>query len=175
MPRFNQLSFLLFTILLAAVILSGCTQSEEEVLAETETAVEEEFSAQPAEPNKTTKLMEFYVPENMSMESEDGNNFVLAEEDQQYLLFFNQLEDEASEALYKDIARAEESLLLESFKEDGRFGFIKVISVGDNGYEVITGIGGAKITAETERDELAEDSRKMMKIIRSIQKKEQKE
>ncbi len=175
MPRLNQLIFILITILTAAAFLSGCTQSEEDVLAETETAVKEEFNANPTEPNKNTKLMEFYVPQDMKIESEDGNNFVLSEDGQQFLLFFNQLEDETSQALYKDLAKAEEPLLLESFKGDGRFGFLSVIPAGDKEYEVTTGIGGAKITTETKMNELAADSRKMMKIIRSIVKKEQEE
>ena len=55
-----------------------------------------------------------------------------------------------------------------TFEQNGRFGFAAIIENSEEKYELITSIGGIKLTTISEQQDIAKNLEKMMLIVRSI-------
>ncbi|WP_181349923.1 hypothetical protein [Thalassobacillus sp. CUG 92003] len=160
-------------IFLVGFILSGCNwfMSEEDALEKAEENSEKTFKREAIEPNYKSDSFGMYVPETMAVEDESENNIVLSEEeDQNFILFYNAMEEQSSRLNYKTAASAQnEALLLESFETEGRFGYVRVLPMNEEErYELQVGIGGTKMTTFTKKAQLPEDAEKMMEIVNSL-------
>ncbi|MFC4321121.1 hypothetical protein [Litchfieldia salsa] len=150
-------------------LLVGCSASVDEVIKETETTTEEAFKADPIEPNQTETTFSYFLPSDMKEETVEENNLILQKGKQLFILFVNPNEEKSSEELYQStVAQTESDLLNETFKDDKRFGYIKVEEVEEDSYQLSIGIGGVKMTTVTKLNKIEENAEKMMQIVSSV-------
>ncbi|UOR11895.1 hypothetical protein [Halobacillus amylolyticus] len=163
--------FFLLTLLLG--FSSGCGKmlSEKEAIFQTKEASEEAFKHSDVKPNFNGQALSLYLPTSMEIKEQTNNNMILTGGDNQtYILFFNLMENQTSRLNYKVASSKENNLLLESYRDDSRFSYVRVLPVNDsNEYELQVSVGGVKITTYAEKGELASDSEKMMDIVNSVQ------
>ncbi|PAV30117.1 hypothetical protein CIL05_06535 [Virgibacillus profundi] len=155
--------FLLF------VTLSGCSmKSEEETITDTKDIAENTFMDDtPIESNYEFKGNSFYLPSGLEEKSGDENNLVLEDGDQTYIVFNNNNEEPLSQ-LHYNAAQDKNALLLESFSDENKFGYIRLQPDEGEGYELQIGIGGVKITTYTTKGKMEEDTEELMKVAKSI-------
>lgn len=149
-------------------LITACSPSQKEAFSATLTAVEQEFNKDAASPNKKAGNYDAYIPENMEVQTEDKNNFLIDDGDHTYILFINPLEPKNSKILFKVLQEENKSILLDSFVQKKEFGFINISSMDKKEYEVVVGIGGVKMTTVTKIGDLEETARLMMKMVKSI-------
>ncbi|WP_174614077.1 hypothetical protein [Virgibacillus ihumii] len=161
---------LIVAVLFLTAVLFGCSfQSEEEAVNDAEKSAEAVFNSnKTAEANHEMDGFSLYLPDRMEVKETGKNNVILKDGDQTYIVFHNSLEGAASQLGYKT-AKTESALLLESFKDDNKFGYIRIRSHDEeDNYELQVGLGGVKITTYTTKDQLDNDSKALMKVARSI-------
>ncbi|SEU07836.1 hypothetical protein SAMN05421676_11822 [Salinibacillus kushneri] len=152
------------------VFLSGCFLSEDKALENAHEAAEKSFNGEAQETNQKIDVISLHLPDNMEINGSSNNNVFLQSENQQYLLFYNQFEGANSHYLFDGIQSREDSLMVESFEDDSRFGFIAVFPNSEKAhYELQVGIGGAKITTITTKEKLEQEAKEMMDIINSVE------
>ncbi|GIN88144.1 hypothetical protein J6TS2_45300 [Heyndrickxia sporothermodurans] len=88
-----------------------------------------------------------------------------------YILFYNQNEKQVSEVVYKMSVPEKNVNIKETFYKDNQFGYLIVSKVKKDIYEVITEIGGIKMTTESKIGNVTKNAEKMMKIVKSVQYK----
>ncbi|WP_404453695.1 hypothetical protein LG329_04090 [Virgibacillus necropolis] len=154
---------------LVFILLAGCSlKSEKEALKDTEEAAKQTFnSSEDIETNKKLENFSLYLPEDLSVKEATASNVILKNGDQTYIVFYNKLEGPTSKLNYKS-AQRDEALLIKSFEDPEKFGYIRVLSSEDDKYELQVGIGGVKITTYTDKSSMDEDGKNLMKIARSI-------
>ncbi|MCP8617155.1 hypothetical protein [Salirhabdus salicampi] len=164
MYRYKYLLLILF------VILAGCSLlSEEQVLKNAEESAEAVFKDKPVETNQTIDDVTLYLPEELEIKGSSDNNVVLESKGGTYLLFYSQFENEMSQLLYQEVEKEENHLLLKSFQENDRFGYISVLPYKtEDMYDLQVGIGGVKLKTLTNKADLEEEAEKMMRIVRSV-------
>jgi len=162
-----KISFLLsFTIFL----LFGCSLSTQEVKEATLDVIEKAFQEEPIKSNQTIDNISFYLPKSIEIESSSGNNIILSEGNQQYILFINKNEEKTSDLLYqKGLDSSVEIIIDETKVTENEYKYTIVNKLSDDTYEVIAGLGGAKITTLVESQDVAESVQKMIDIIQSVQ------
>lgn len=159
-----------FTVTLSTILLFGCSLSKEEVENEAMSVIKEAFQASPATANETVEQFSFYLPESFKVESHSGNNLILKEGSQTYILFLNPNEKRTSTLLYeKAIDSAVELVIDETSESDREFKYTIVNKIDDKTYEIIAGIGGVKVTTHVESSKVAESAKKMVEIVQSVQ------
>ncbi|WP_456277957.1 hypothetical protein [Bacillus sp. AK128] len=160
----------LIYIAFACFLLVGCASIEER-LAETETATTEAFEAGPRGVNMEEDEFTYYLPSSVERESSEEFNIILTEGDQTYILFVNPLEEKTSKIVYESSLSTAEYLLNKTYENEESFGFINVLPLEDEQYEIVVGVGGTKITTVTEEKNIAESAEKMMLIVNSVRLK----
>ncbi|WP_339228440.1 hypothetical protein NSQ77_01485 [Oceanobacillus sp. FSL K6-2867] len=153
----------------AIMLLAGCgLKSEEEALAGAKEAAETAFySEAPIETNYEMENKSIYIPDQLEVESKDESNLVLVDGKQTYIVFYNELEPASSEMNF-EAAQTDQGLLLESFRDDLGFGYLRVLPDEGEGYELQIGIGGVKITTYTKKSRIENDAIELMKIAKTI-------
>lgn len=167
----NTIRLITLATFLMAITLSGCSlQSEEEAIKAAKKAAEAVFNSnEKVETNHELDTFSVYLPASMEVKKEDKSNVILKDDDQKYIVFYNQLEGPKSKLNYKAASKSEKSLLLKSFKDNNKFGYIRILSnKEDENYELQVGVGGVKITTHSSKSELKSDSEMLMEIARSI-------
>ena len=158
--------------LLFLVVISGCSspsiEKEKEIIHET---LEETLTSNPKLPNKKIAGLSFYLPASMRIKQEQPYNLLIAEGQQTYILFSNPNEKADSEILYEMSEKTEYLVMKETYREAGKFGYVVIYEVADDLYEVTIGIGGVKMTTETNTRYVAEKAKEMMEIVASVQLK----
>lgn len=159
----------IFVAVLIAFIISGCmTKSESEVLEEVTDIAEEIFltyEMTEREHNINDDLA-IYLPNRMSIEEIEENNVIINDGEQTFILFYNPFESPESDLNY-EIAQQETSLLLETFEEDDKFGYIQVVDE-DGEYRIQVSVGGIKMTTITTLGNMSKDAEDMMMISLSM-------
>ncbi|KQL53267.1 hypothetical protein AN964_07030 [Heyndrickxia shackletonii] len=149
-------------------LISGCSTSIKEQQKEAVKNVNEAFSNQPKAAKKSTKHLKLYLPFGMAIQKDSPNNVIMKRGNQNYLLFYNQKVDKKGKEVYK-ISKPNKGILLDkNFTSKEKFGYLFVSKVKKNLYEVTVGIGGIKMTTETDMKNIASDAEKMMKIVSSV-------
>ena len=112
-----------------------------------------------------------FVPGGFSIqEDSDDTNIVLTKNSDAYVLFINPNEEQDSHLFY-DLVQADkkkDNYALETFEQNGRFGFIAVLPSGEEQFEIIASIGGVKLTTISEEANILSNIEQMMKIVRSV-------
>lgn len=168
MIEYKKTWLLLFVLLL----LSACSTSiKEEQKAAKENAYQA-FQEESKKPNKDSKGISFYLPVGMEIDSSDTYNHIIKKGSKIYILFINPNEDEKSKVIYESTLKsADKYRLAETFTDDKKFGYIFIRDIEKDLYELIVGIGGIKMTTQTELGNLANDAKIMMEMVHSIQLK----
>lgn len=166
----NPTHILLIIILSVIITLVGCKdQSEEEVVEEALDIAEKTFtSLQTVTPNTELGHLSLYLPKHIKADEVDENNMILSDAKQTYILFYNELEEPTSELNYQ-MAETDGALLLETFQSPEKFGYIRILTEEDNGYQIQIGVGGVKITTYTTKKEIVNHAEELMKIALSIE------
>ncbi|MFJ7753458.1 hypothetical protein ACQKGI_08050 [Peribacillus muralis] len=158
-------------LLLLGGLIVGCSGIERQ----TEKAVraaEIAFRDDDKQPNAEAGLIRVYLPTGFKVEEEHDNNLIIKQADKAYLLFVNPNEKEDSSVLFLAIKKqAGQYLILQSFQNDDKFGFVSIKESGKEKYELAVGIGGVKLTTETDKDRLKNDAKQMMEVISSVPQK----
>ncbi|KGX83694.1 hypothetical protein [Pontibacillus marinus] len=155
------------TVLLI-LFLSGFFVSEKQAMQNAKSAAKEAFNKEEVPFTKELESISLYMPKTMKIVSNSANNLILREDEQGYILFYNPFEKLKSDTFYKDAKKAKDIELIETFRNEERFGYIRVIKLDEETYELQVGVGGVRMTTETDKNDLKEDAHEMMKIVRSI-------
>ncbi|WLR56031.1 hypothetical protein LC048_03435 [Mesobacillus subterraneus] len=153
--------------LVGLFLLSACSASFSEQKAEIKKEVASTFESQPEKTNTSTKDIDYYLPADVKVEKESPNNVLLKDESKTYILFYNQHEKEDSKVVYNSTLKQQKEWdANETFTKDGKFGYMLVKELKENHFQLIVGIGGVKLTTETEN--VREDAEAMMQIANSV-------
>ncbi|WP_226085510.1 hypothetical protein [Mesobacillus sp. S13] len=157
-----------FGLVIAGVfLLSACSASFSEQKAEIKEEVSTNFESQPEKTNTSSKDIDYYLPSGVDVEKETPNNVLLKNESKTYILFYNQHESEDSKVVYESTVKQQKEWdANETFSKDGKFGYMLVKQLKEDQYQLIVGIGGVKLTTETEN--VKEDAEAMMEIANSV-------
>jgi len=152
--------------------LAACSASAEEQTDEGLKAAKDIFTGDIVEPNEQIKGVDLFVPSGFTIQ-EDSNetNIVLMDNSDSYILFINPNEEQDSKLFY-DLVLAEKKediIVQETFVQNERFGFIAVYPSSEDLYEIISSIGGVKLTTISDEANISTNMEQMMKIVRSVQ------
>ena len=157
-------------IIVGLFLLSACSASFSEQKAEIKKDVASTFESQPEKTNNSTKDIDYYLPTDFKVEKETPNNVLLKDGSKTYILFYNQHEKEDSKVVYDSTVKQQKEWdANETFSKDGKFGYMLVKELKEDHYQLIVGIGGVKLTTETEN--VREDAEAMMQIANSVKMK----
>ncbi|WP_182201122.1 hypothetical protein [Paraliobacillus salinarum] len=159
---------------IALFLLVGCAPSEEEALTSVESIAKTEFEKKPQEANQKHENFNLYVPNDYKVTEVSKSNLILENGDQTFILFYNSLEETTSKLNFQAAEANGNYQLLQSFEDNERFGYVKVSKLEKN-YELQIGIGGVKITTQTNLRNIEEDTEKMMKMANSLAYSSEKE
>lgn len=152
-------------------LLAACGQSREDRIEAGIKAAEEAFIANDKESTEEFEGVKFYKPMGFTVkEDSDPQNIIFNKKDEVFILFINPNEDVDSQLFY-DLLLADESKEIigkETFKENDTFGFVAIIESEDNMVELVTSVGGTKMTTRTNEKNIVKDIKLMMEIVRSV-------
>lgn len=155
---------------LVVILLAGCSSLEEQYTDGLENA-KVAFQADAEKPNEKVNDVHMFLPNGFSIEEESTEtNIILSKGKDSYILFINPNELPSSQ-LYYDLMTSDSNLKVieeKKFEQNGRFGFAAIIEHSEEKYELITSIGGIKLTTISDQTDIANNLEKMMLIIRSI-------
>ncbi|WP_277586159.1 hypothetical protein [Psychrobacillus antarcticus] len=155
---------------LAVILLAGCSSLQEQTVDGLENA-KITFQGDAEKPNEKMDDINIFIPRGFSIEEESNEtNIILSKGNDSFILFINPNELPSSQ-LYYDLMTTNSNLnVLEekTFEQNGRFGFAAIIENSEEKYELITSIGGIKLTTISDQQDIADNLEKMMLIIRSI-------
>ncbi len=151
--------------------LAGCNISDEDLTKATINQTKLAFEEQPKKPNKKTDLFSYYVPKEFEIKETNKYNVLLEKGKQSYILFVNLNEKTNSKVSYEALSsQYKNPFILKSFESNGKFGYLFVDKIDKNKYEVTVGIGGTKLTTESNAINIEEDVQNMMYIVNSVMK-----
>ncbi|WP_191555837.1 hypothetical protein [Metabacillus idriensis] len=149
--------------------LLACSMNEEEMQTATIDQTKKTFTSKPAAANEESGTFNYHLPEGYKVESAKNNNLIFKRDDDQYILFVNDKEKEDSTVFYDSLLEQyKDPIVEETFKDNGRFGYVLVDKLEDDEYEVSAGIGGVKMTTQTNGRNVADTAEQMMGIVSSV-------
>lgn len=154
---------------LVVILLVGCSSKEDRIAEGLENA-KVIFQDNAEMPNDKVNDTKIFLPSGFSIEDADESNILLTKGKDSYVLFINPNELPTSQ-LYYDLMLADPNLKIvekSTFEQNERFGFAAVIENSEEKYELITSIGGIKLTTISKESDIASNMEKMMMIVRSI-------
>ncbi|SEQ37123.1 hypothetical protein [Piscibacillus halophilus] len=163
---------LVFLTLPLFILLTGCLDSEEDVLEESNTLVKDVFlSDEVLDKNFELNRLEMYKPDSLEFSEARDQNLIFYENSQPFILFINELEAPNSKWYYNELQEKDDELHLRTFETDDEFAYFSAEEKEDDQFEVQVGIGGVKMATLTNISDLKEDVQEMMKMVKSIEKK----
>ncbi|MEK3975904.1 MULTISPECIES: hypothetical protein [unclassified Psychrobacillus] len=158
---------------LAVILIAGCASIDEQAVDGLEQA-EKAFQGDAEDPNEEINSIKLFLPSGYSIEDDsDETNILLNKGKNSFILFINPNESSSSK-LYYDLMMANKNVKIikeATFEKDDRFGFVAILENSEDRYELITSIGGIKLTTITKEKDVANNLEQMMMIVRSIQTK----
>ncbi|OZM56086.1 hypothetical protein CIB95_13335 [Lottiidibacillus patelloidae] len=119
--------------------------------------------------NTVVDEMEFYLPTGMVIEGELEFNTILEQNGQWFILFYNPQEKQYSRSLFKAAMRDREKyILVHSFKTNNKFGYLHVMQLNENDYEIVVSVGKVKMTTKTTTNEMTNSVKQMSEIVHSV-------
>lgn len=156
-------------LVVAVLLLGGCFGGQDNVLNEVEKTVKTIFESPQLEPNHENKYLSYYLPQTLTIDQEIENNIVLADQDKAYILFYNPNEKMNSKANYETHKKNNiDDLVLSTFSDEDRFGYVQVHQVSEKIYSLTVGIGGVKMTTEAPLKKLNKSAEYMAELVTSI-------
>lgn len=162
------LIIIFFLILCFIGISMWSVKPVEEVLSDAVEVAEKQFKDHSGEINTELAHFSIFLPEGFNVEEQSAHNLILTKEEQTYILFYNELESEASRLNYNAVSdENKNSKWLESFEDNERFGYIYITELEEQ-FEVQLGVGGVKVTTISSQERLLEDVNDMMEMANSL-------
>ncbi len=157
-------------ILTAVLLLAGCSPSFEEEQKKAGEAAEAEMNSKQEKANSGNKEIEYHLPFGVELEKETPSNILLKNGSKTYILFYNPHENAQSRIVYESTLEQQPDWdVKHTFKKEEKFGYLLIKRLEDDAYQVVTGIGGVKVTTETKN--LQSDAALMMNIANSVKVK----
>ncbi|RKQ30526.1 hypothetical protein [Oceanobacillus halophilus] len=158
---------LVMVLLISMIMASGCSnKTEDEAVSEAKEMARTVFELEAEiEANEEVNGLPLYIPGQLDVQSEEENNLILEDGNQTYLVFYNVIEDTKSKLNYES-AQSDNTLILETFEDNEKFGYIRILPKEEEGYELQVGVGGVKITTYTTKRKMADDTEEMMKMAK---------
>lgn len=158
-------------LVITCLVLVGCGQTLDERAAVGIDAAREAFKLN--DKNRTDEIegVKFYKPAGFSISDRtDPQNIVFMKNDEPYILFINPNEQSDSELFYDLLLADQEKKIIKkaTFSDQGVFGFAAVVKSGDDQVELITSVGGSKMTTLVKKNKIEENMTRMMEMVRSI-------
>lgn len=154
-------------VIIGVLLMGACSSSFPEQLADAKGEVKNTFESKPEKTNNSSKDIEYYLPAGVKVEEETPNNVLLKDGDKTFILFYNQHEKADSKVVYESTMKQQKEWdSNETFVQDGKFGYMLVKKMKEEHYQLIVGIGGVKLTTET--DDIKEDAEALMVIANSV-------
>ncbi|MDC3416770.1 hypothetical protein [Aquibacillus salsiterrae] len=153
-------------VITASITIMACSSPSEE---ETIQAVEQIVTEKPSdiEPTITRDEISYYLPPTIEEVETAKNNIVLKTGENTIVLFYDRDLKETDEIYQKAKEKDKNPLLLTKFNEKPT-GFVKVIAMPDNLYELTVGYGGVKASTVVEQDKLIKSATNLSEIIYSL-------
>ena len=167
--RWNSIKILpLLSVLF--LLVTGCSSDINEEKSNVVEAAKKAFEGAPEETNTKSGEIEFYLPSGYQIEEEDEYNITLKNKGDIILLFINPNE-EATSTLLLDLIEQDKGEYLEyvKFEEKDKIGFVALKEIDEKTYELTVGVGGVKITTQTEAKRLESYAEQLMKMANSIE------
>jgi outer membrane lipoprotein-sorting protein len=152
-------------------LLSACSDTSFKDESEgTIKAVKASFNSDKAsKSNKKNGQILFYLPMGFQVKNSNPNNIILKNGSRTYILFINPRETSSSKVVYKSsVAKYKKMEVNESFTHKNKFGYLLIHRSKDDRNELTVGVGGNKITTETETSHMQDEAKIMMNIVNSV-------
>lgn len=162
-----------FSVFLFVLLAAGCSSA---TLEETEDkaveTVKESFENPADDANEETENFNFHLPSGSTVKEENANNVIIEDGNNTFILFYNQNVNHDSEQLYEIAVQDDTNLIKqETFKDEDRFGYFVIRKLDEDQFELTVGIGGIKMTTQTVKDDLVDNSELMMDVVSSVKNK----
>ncbi|MFJ7934789.1 hypothetical protein [Sporosarcina sp. NPDC096371] len=161
----------IFLLVMSAFLLTACNESLGERAKAGIDAAGEAFQSNDKEPTEEIDGVTLYKPNGFTIsDHSDPQNIVFTKGKDTYILFINPNEKNDSQLVY-DLLLADQSkdvIEQETFSDNGAFGFAAVVKSENDQIELITGVGGSKMTTMTTKKNIEENLASMMEVVRSI-------
>jgi hypothetical protein len=170
----KKINSIFYIIICLGLILSACSNASiKEEQKKAEERVVELFKGEHKKPNTESDGLNFYMPTGVSIDQSKKNNIILKRGKKVYILFYNPNEGRSSEVIYQSTLEPTEKYRVNKTftDQDGRFGYLLIRDIAEDEYELVVGVGGVKITTQTDADEIAFDAELMIEIASSIEQK----
>ena len=158
-------------LVLAMFLLTACGKSLEDQVDEGLKSAEKVFYENDKVANEEIDGLKFYKPSDFTIkEGSDSQNIILSTKSDTFILF-NNPNEETNSHLFYDLLKADEAKTIideKSFTEGDIFGFAAVVE-NDDTVELVTSVGGTKITTIANKKDVENHLTIMMEILRSIQ------
>jgi hypothetical protein len=161
------------SVVLILMLTAGCSGATlEESQEEAVKAVKETFENPDDDANEETENFRFHLPSGSSIKEENANNVIIEDGNNTYILFYNQNVKTDSEQLFELAVQDDKNIIKqETFKDGDRFGFYVIREMEEDQFELTAGIGGTKMSTQSVKDDLVDDSEFMMKVVSSVENK----
>jgi hypothetical protein len=157
-------------VIIGVFLLGACSSSFSDDKKAANEAVQSVFESKPEKSNNSAKDIDYHLPFGVEIKEESPNNLLLKNGSRTYILFYNQHEKEDSKVVYESTMKQQKEWdVNETYNKDGKIGYMLVKKLKDDHYQLIVGIGGVKLTTET--DNIKKDAEAMMKIANSVKMK----
>lgn len=160
----------IFIFMLSILLVSACGNSsfKGESKATIKT-VKAALNEKAKKPNKKSEDIHFYIPFGYEVKDGAQNNVILKNGSKTYILFHNPQEDASSDVVYKaSVGQYKKLDTNEKFTKKNKLGFLIIKQLEDNTNEVTVGVGGTKITTQTQTSSMKNEAKTMMEIVNSV-------
>ena len=160
-----------FLLVISVFILTACNESLSENAAAGIEAAEAVFHLNDKEPTEEIDGVKLYKPIGFTInEQSDAQNIVLTKNKETFILFINPNEKSDSQLFYDLLLADQNKEIIEqaTFTDEDIFGFVAVVKSDNDKVELITSVGGAKMTTLTTTKTIEENMSTMMEVVRSI-------
>lgn len=160
----------IFLVMALTLFLTACGKTLEENADAGLKSAEQAFFESDKVANEEVGDVKFYRPNELSLKEEsDTQNIILTTKDDTFILF-NNPNEETNSHLFYDLLKADTTKVIvdeKTFTEGDTFGFAAVVESNDK-VELITSVGGTKITTLSNQKDVEKNLVLMMEILRSI-------
>lgn len=161
----------LFLLVGALFVLGGCGKSIDQKAEDGIAAARDIFEQDGKNATEEIEGVALYKPAGFTIEdASDPQNIIFSNKDETFILFINPNEEKDSH-LFHDLLKSQEKIEVikeETFSDKGYFGFASVLKSGDGKVELVTSVGGVKMTTITKEKNIENYMASMMEIVRSV-------
>ncbi|WP_342505471.1 hypothetical protein [Sporosarcina sp. FSL K6-2383] len=161
----------IFLLVMSVFLLTACNESLSDQVTAGVEAAEAAFHLNDKEPTEEIDGIQLYKPTGFVIsEQSDAQNIVMTKNKETFILFNNPNEKNDSQLFYDLLLADQNKEIIEqsTFNDDGIFGFVAVVKSDDDHVELITSVGGSKMTTLTTIKNIEENITEMMEIVRSV-------